>query len=322
VNRIALKALWVLVATLTCSHVHAQGPDPDKPWHIRFSLGGGYNSNAGARGDTITTAVFANPAGISGKESALGRFTFDASYDLLATDTDLITVGYGIHGDVYEGNLRETNLLAQNWWVGYQRLLREDLSFSLQLADELIHIGGSKFTNSVLLEPSIYYRANEWLAIQAGYTAQFIDLLAPIATPAVDRDGIMHKLGFTLFIDVPNTQLRLRLGYAHRWNRTDVSGGLYDFDGDEVSVGASYPLPLDVELDVSWSRRWEEYAGLGPTPGTVRDDTTDMVSVLLTRPINEYLTVYARFDYIDADSNATLFDYKQEVFATGVIIEF
>ncbi len=317
-----MKIPWVIVVVLFCGTALAQGPDEDKPWHIRVSVGGGYNSNAGSRGDTITTAVFANPVGISGKDSALGRFTLDISYDLLNNGTDLVTVGYGVHSDIYEGNLRETNLAVQNWWIGYQRLVRDDLSFSLQVADELIHIGGGQFTNSVFVEPSVYYRVNEWLAVQAGYTAQFIDMLAPIAAPTVDRDGIMHKVGFKLFIDVPNTELRLRLAYAHRWNRTDVTGGLYDFDGDEVSIGASHPLPLDIELDVSWSRRWEEYDGLGPSAGVGRDDTTDLFSVLLTRPINEYLTVYARFDHVDADSNATLFAFDQNVFATGVIIDF
>lgn len=313
-------ALMCAVLLATWTPVATAQTDTNKPWRVRITTGGGYNSNAAARGNAITQATV---PGLKGRGSAFGRFTFDGSYDIYSTDMDLVTVGYGLHADIYEGGLEEANVLTHNGWVGYQRLITDDLSVSLQLANENTTIGGNEFLNSILIEPSVYYRFAEWGAIDIGYTARFMEYDFAVIAPGVDRDGVQHKLGFKLHLDVPDTQLDILLGYSRTWNFTEGgNGGQYDYDGNELTVGLSHPLPLDISADLTWTRRWDDYQAIGPAPGIGRADRTDFYSLVLTKPINDHLKFYTRYDHIEAQSNATLFDYRQRVIASGLIIEF
>lgn len=315
---------FVVVALVAAAGDVRAEPQQDKPWRISLSAGGGYNDNPAAIGHTIT---FGTPGSavpfVTDKQSAFGRFTFDGSFDLLADDLQILTIGYGLHGDLYEGSAKDTNFQKHNWWIGYTRKVLESTSLTLQLADEYVNIGGDSFSNAILVETTLYHRFAEWVAVEAKHRAGFVDMMFPVVGAGFDRDGTFHDLSATVLVDVPNTQLKLRAGYRHRWYFTESgNGGRYDHESDVITLGASHPLPLDVTLDVSWSHQWDDYAGIVVGPGTIRSDTVDFFSVSLTRPLCPYSKLYFRFDYIDADSNGTLFDYRQRVYAAGVIFEF
>ena len=119
---------------------------------------------------------------------------------------------------------------------------------------------------------------------------------------------------------MPETDLRFRCGYRHRW--TNTQGGAYDNDTNKVIVGVNHPLPLDITADFSFTRQWDAYNAIGPLPGVGREDRVDFYSVLLTRPIIPNLQLYVRYDAVNAHSNAGLFTYDQHVIATGIIWDF
>ena len=121
---------------------------------------------------------------------------------LVAEDTQA-RIGYGLHADLYEHDVQESDSVRQNAWIGYQREIVENLAVSFQFADEYIYIGGSDFSNALLLEPSVYWRFAEWGAIKVDHKIGFVEFESPVIAPAVDRDGTFHDLGVMAYFDVP-----------------------------------------------------------------------------------------------------------------------
>ncbi|MAE60918.1 MAG: hypothetical protein CMJ49_06115 [Planctomycetaceae bacterium] len=232
--------------------------------------------------------------------------------------------GYGIHTDLYEQDVEEVDSIRQNAWIGYQRKIVDDLAVSLQFADEYIHVDGKGFSNALLLEPSAYWRFAEWGSIQVKHQIGFINYLLPLLPgPMIDRDGTFHDLGVTVFLDVPKTDLRIRAGYRHRWTFTEGgNGGFFDKDSDTFVIGATHPLPFDITADFSFTRQWDDYNGIGPAAGVGREDRVDFFSILLTRPVIPNVQIYVRYDAVNDESNAGLFDYRQDSIAAGIIWDF
>ncbi len=320
-----MRLAAVAVVLLPSGWVHAQeSPSQDKPWRVRLSAGAGYNDNPAAIGDSITfgTPLSAVPF-VTDRQSAAGRFTFDGSFDLLADDVQLVTVGYGLHADLYEHDVQEADFLKHNWWIGYSRKLAAQTSLSFQVADEYITIGGDGFTNALLLETTLYHRCTDWLAVEASYHVGFVEQLIPVIGAGFDRDGVFHDLGFTVHLAVPRTDLSLWLGYRRRWTFTEAgNGGRFDLNSDRVTLGAAHPLPLDCTLTVSWARQWDDYDGILVGPATVREDQVDFYSINLTHRLSTQVSLYFQFDYVEAESNGVLFDHRQRVYGAGVIFEF
>jgi hypothetical protein len=318
-----LFALMCVLMSALPQRVDAQAASA-KPWRMSTSIGTGWNDNPAAIGNTIT---FGGPTTavpfISDKGSAFGRFTLDTSYDLVANDDRLLTLGYGLHADVYENDAEEVNFQMHQAWLGYQRRVSENTSVSLQIANEYINIGANGFSNAILLEPSLYHRFTERVAIELNYRAGFVDMMFPVVGAGFDRDGVNHDLGAMLDMDIHETLLQGRLGYRHRWSFTEEgNGGLYDYDSDVLILGLSHPLPCHIQADFTFTYQWDDYAGIGVGGGAIRSDEVSSFSALLTRPINDTVRAYVRYDDIDAESNGTLFDYRQRVVATGAICEF
>ena len=55
---------------------------------------------------------------------------------------------------------------------------------------------------------------------------------------------------------------------------------------------------------------------------TKRRDDGDLISVRLTRPINEMLSVYVRYDYNQNEGNIMFYQYDQHIWTAGIIADF
>ena len=318
-------AAWLLcMQMLHAGAVAAQDARADRPWQASISVGGGWNDNPALIGSAIT---FGTPASavpfITRRGAYFGRFAFDGSYDLIRGREQLLTVGYGLHGDQYENDAKEVNQQVHNLWAGYQRRLAPNFAVSFQVADEYVRIGGSSFSNAVMLEPSAYWRFASWGALELDYKRGYFDMRIPVLAPGTDRDGTFDDVGARFFFDVPDTELKLRAGFRHRSNDTDKStGGLFDYRANTAAFGITHPLPLGVLADLGFERRRYHYQGLGPALGVGRADTIDFATLLLTRPLSQRMRLYLRYDYIDADSNAALFHFRQRVIGAGLVWNF
>jgi tetratricopeptide (TPR) repeat protein len=293
-------------------------PPTEKPWSLVVSSSGGFNSNVIALGDRVPL-----PAGISSKRSGFARFTLNASYDWRLAEAATLTGGYGLLADVYE-NVSNFDLLDHFFYLDYRHAFTRDLAVALRLSDELTLVGGSSFRNQVGLRPALSYRLLDWAVTEVAYSFAWSDYF--FSVPSVqDRDGITHTVAWINYLLVPGTQLQARLGYFHTWSNAD--GGDFDYRTNGLVVGLSHPLPWRITGEVSYTRTFDRYDNPNSLAGATgfgfrRKDDVDTITVQLVRPLLESLRVYARYDFITADSNIQFFNFKQHVWSFGFVASF
>ena len=290
-------------------------PPGAKPWHVTVSVGAGINSNVIALGDQVPL-----PIDISSKRSGFARVTLNASYDWRLTSADFVTAGYGFLADAYE-NVPSFNLRDHFFYADYRHIFSRDLAFALRLSDEFTQIGGKDFRNQVALRPALGYRLTDWAAVEISYSFATSDYKFP--SPSVqNRDGVTHTLGGTAFFTIPGTRIQPRIGYFHVRNRAD--GDDFDFKSNRLVAGVSAPLIWKIAGDLSWTRSFDRYDHPNSLSGTVatafnRKDDIDIVTAQLRRPILDWLSVYARYDFVHDHSNIPFFRFSQNVFSAGII---
>jgi tetratricopeptide (TPR) repeat protein len=293
-------------------------PAAAKPWQVTVSLSGGYNSNVIGLGDTIPL-----PADISQEDAFFGRATLGASYDFRLGERDSLTVGYGAQLDLYV-DLSEANFLDQVWYLDYRHAFGADLAAALRVSDQFSLLDGDPFRNQVAARPAVGYRVTPWSLVELHYTLSVNDYY--VETPAVqNRDGLGHQAGLVWFAAIPGTRLLLRAGAFY--TRYEAEGADFDLDSVGVFVGLNYPLVWRIVGDVSYVHTFDRYDNpnslAGPAGfGFKREDDGDAVSVQLTRPVLDWLSVYVRYDYTHNDSNVPFYKYDQHAVSSGVIARF
>jgi tetratricopeptide (TPR) repeat protein len=293
-------------------------PTAPKPWQVVVSLSGGYNSNVIFLGDSIPL-----PTDISQKHAYFLRGTLGASYDWRLGARDSLTAGYGGQIDLY-ADIAEANFLDQVWYLDYRHAFTNDLAAALRVSDQFSLLDGDPFRNQVAVRPAVGYRVTSWSLAELHYALAANDYY--VDTPAVqDRDGLGHQVGLTWFAAIPGTRLLLRAGAFY--TRYDADGADFDADSIGLFVGLNVPLVWQIVADVSYVHLFDRYDNpnslAGPTGfGFKREDDGDFVSVQLTRPILDWLSVYVRYDYSHNDSNVPFYEYDQHVVSSGLVARF
>lgn len=291
---------------------------PPRPWRLAVSAGGGYNSNVIALGEGI-----ALPVDISDEASPFSRFTVDAAYDWRLNSTDTLTAGYFFQADVYS-LVPSFDLLDNFFYADYRHAFSGDLGGALRVSNQFSLVGGDTFRNQFGLRPALGYRLTDWAVTELAYSFFVSDYYFPIP-PVLNRDGTTHTVALNNYVTIPGTQLQARLGYFHVWNRAD--GSDFDFESNGLLVGLSSPIVWEITGDVFYTGIFDRYDNpnslAGPTGfGFKRDDDVHRVTVQLSRPIGDWLQVYFRYDYTLNDSNINFYNYKQNVWSGGLVVEF
>lgn len=156
----------------------------------------------------------------------------------------------------------------------------------------------------------------------------FNDFGFPRLAPELDRDG--HEI---------------QAGYDHSLRageRTTLRGGVFarhyisqgtEFDrtGAGAWLGISRSLPWKLTLDVSGSVAYDIYdresvfvpdPAVDPPNTQHREDLIGTASAVLTRPITDWLSVSARWNYLNSESNTEVFDYDRHIVGAFFTIGF
>lgn len=289
-----------------------------KPYEFSVRAGGGYNSNVIALGDGIPL-----PVDISRRSSSLLNFGFGAAYKKVpspgnAADKATWRLGYDFAADMYP-SVQSANLQTHFLTFDYGKALKGRWSGGLRLADQFSFIGGSRFSNQVLLRPALAYRHNDRAATELAYS--FANANYYFATTAVqDRDGTNHVLGLTHFWRQKLWQFNA--GVFQAVNRAD--GADFDFDGPGVVLGASRPLGKRNMANFVFSHTRERYDNPNSVTGftTTRRDNRSALALQLTRSLNASTSLYAQYSFNKAASNIAVFDYKQHIISGGLNYRF
>jgi tetratricopeptide (TPR) repeat protein len=136
-----------------------------------------------------------------------------------------------------------------------------------------------------------------------------------------DRDGHDVLFGYDHQVGVTDSTI-LRGGVFGR--DYTAKGSDYDFTGGGGWLGVRQLLPARLILDLTGSVEYDDYesrssfAVVGES--AERRDVIGAAGAVLTRPITDWLSVSARYQYLNNDSNTQVFDYDRHIAGAFVTI--
>ena len=137
-----------------------------------------------------------------------------------------------------------------------------------------------------------------------------------------DRDGHDVLAGYDHLIGVGDTTT-LRGGVFVR--DYTANGAEYDFTGGGAWLGIRQTLPMRFILDLQGGAEFDDYESessflLVGESEQDREDVIGTAGVVLTRPITDWLSVSARYQYLNNDSNTDVFNYDRHIVGAFVTI--
>ena len=149
-------------------------------------------------------------------------------------------------------------------------------------------------------------------------------LFGPPMLSKQDRDANNHTLALTGYVQVPGTDLSGRFGYYHTYTRAD--GSDFDSDADAIFIFGAHPLPCDVNLEVGYTRIWNDYHDRNSVAGPfawafARDDNIHVLTVEFTRPLGRGATLFLRYEGMWHGSNIPEYDFNQHLYTGGILWE-
>ncbi|MBT3809209.1 MAG: tetratricopeptide repeat protein [Rhodospirillaceae bacterium] len=296
-----------------------------KPWTVFGSTALGRNSNVIALSDQIV-----QPTDITGKHSRYVDINAGGQYRLAVDVDKAITAGGTLSHRNYR-DLRGKDTHAANLFARYDQAINNNFLTSVTGSFSHTQVDGDKFQTTAGISPSLRYRINNRVRLDAVYSATKINLPDPTTTPAIlDRNSTLQNFGGSITIGFPDIKTDVSFGGAYLLN--SAVGTDYDYRGRRLNLAAQTQLPWDVVGGVGMTRTTYTYKNLNSlantTPAGVtafgfsRDDTITSYTATLTRPINENLSAYTRFTRTNADSNLAVFTYDQKDFLIGITARF
>ena len=150
---------------------------------------------------------------------------------------------------------------------------------------------------------------------------------------ARDRDGHDVIAGYDHQISVTESTILRGGAFGHSYT---AQGSDFDFSGGGGWLGFRQLLPFRTILDVAGSAEYDQYESRStfaptsatPTPNPPppaeqvgnRRDIVGTANAVLTRPITDWLSVSARYQYLNNESNTRVFDYERHIVGAFVTI--
>lgn len=138
-----------------------------------------------------------------------------------------------------------------------------------------------------------------------------------------DRDGHDVIYGYDHQIGVTDSLVLQGGGFGRDYT---AEGSDYDFSGGGGWLGFRQTLPARFILSANGRAEYDVY----DSASSFRNDPTEIegrrkdligsANAVLTRPINDWMSVSARYQYLNSDSNTEVFDYDRHIVGAFVTI--
>jgi tetratricopeptide (TPR) repeat protein len=290
-----------------------------KPYWATLTVGEEWDSNVVLLGDGTNL-----PNDISSRNAFGTVWNANAGYEFLRTQNWSAGAMVNYNGEHYEaGGLDDFDyhFPVLSAWV--DRRITERLSGHLQVDGGYAWVDGESWLRTGDIAPALTYRwgrDNYTRLFARFYNNDYMfghdQTVSPQLHAARDRDGHGEQIGLEQGVPLRaiNTQLT-----------GSVFGGRYHSDGTEYdnrNVGTwaqtetALPWKLVLTLGAGFTYRpyvhATTFANPGVTDQTRRDKVLDTL-VAIERPINDWLSVSARWSFTDNHSNVNVFDYDRHV---------
>lgn len=283
---------------------------------LMLQAGIDYDTNVALRSDQVT-----NPNDISSKGDFRGWWAVDGGTDLFVKDGWRLGLGGRYSGfEYFDASSFGQHFLTGRVWL--DRALGERTSLRIAPEAGIGFFDNDEFLRFYGVRPelrhdfgkagvgSLYgrYAYNDFRLRQNNLTGPGF----------TDRDGHDFRAGYDHTVGVSDTTV-LRGGVFGR--HYVAEGGEFDHSGVGGWLGVGQQLPFRFTLDASasYAHDWYQAESLFERQAFAlasvdeREDHVVTASAQLSRPITNWLSAAARYQYLNNISNTNLFDYDRHL---------
>ncbi len=225
-----------------------------------------------------------------------GNWKFGAQYDFYNA----------AHSDVEYMEIQTHSLLLFGFWSKRPSYLYFPLSANMYLLDNTTYL------NTVRFSPTFYYeQSNKWLGS--------VTLSAEVLNYKLASDDMYDAVDY--LVRFSETYLLKRdtwfKGYVS-YNYLKADEQYVSYAGPKVFLGFHTKLLWDVEGELSASYHYRDYRLENPTTHISRVDKRTIFNAVLRRPFGHGISAFARYTYVENNSNETNYDYSRNIITFGI----
>jgi hypothetical protein len=234
-------------------------------------------------------------------------FEFAGAYRFLDTQRFNLEASYDFYQSIYD-TLSDFDLQSHIFSLGGTYKF-QDFDLDVFASYNRNTLGGEDFLEIFTIAPQVgFFPTERWFSlIRYSYedSGFFTD-------PA--RDGKNNGLGTDNFVFF--MQGKSYLMFTYRFENKDTRGPEFTYDGHFATIGAKTILPF-------WNRRgtfnlaykyfYKDYTNITPSLGQERHDLRHTIQVGVAQPLNTWLQLNLKYEFIDSVSNLQSIDFTENI---------
>lgn len=320
VQQLAPGTVWAERAGEALAQAEARKAAAGPSRWLTLQAGVDYDSNVALRSGAIS-----QPNNISHRADGKGWWGVDGGAQLFRKNGWGGGVGANYAGSQpFRENSFDQHYLTASMWL--DRDLGDKTLFRISPEAGYGWFDGHDFIRYAAIRPEIRHdfgRGGMGTAyVRYAYNDFLYDEFDPAFREVRDRDGHDILGGYDHQVGLTDSLLLRGGAFGHDYRS---EGQDYDFVGGGGWLGFRQLLPWRMIFDATGSVEYDEYdtrSSFAVAPERVGDrrDVIGAASAVLTKPITNWLSVSARYQYLDNESNTSVFDYNRHIVGAFVTI--
>jgi tetratricopeptide (TPR) repeat protein len=279
-----------------------KAPDPapaviKKPWLLSAHTGFEYDDNVTVSQIDTTTAL----------SDYAAVFDVSGAYNLVDTKTDNLLVGYDFYQSVY-GELSDFDLQSHRFSANGSHDIDVG-TLGMDYGYTFATLGGENFFQTHSLMPNFGFSplSSWYVNLLYNYTNKNFFTNDP-------RDAEQHAVGIDNYLFFADNRAFAYLGY--RVEDENTAGPQFSYLGNYVTTKINSKFPeymFKPEISVGYKYFVKDYDNITPSINEIRQDRRHTVNMAIDLHLTKVLSSRLEYQYIDAISNLSASDFKENI---------
>ena len=300
-------------------------PSGTKQWDVNLSISAQYDSNVVLL--PIGTQPLSGSTSISKKDDFLTAIYARGEYRPLQTDVWTAGVTYGFYQS-FHLELTEFDVQAHSPSVFVQRQIGP-VQARVQYAFDYVRVANMPYLIAQTVQPTFMIAEGNNYFTQLQFRYQNKDFQDDLFIGNSFRDGKNWLVGVTQYAYFADGTGHVRLGYTFDTDRTgggnpvvaipgDPSNADWDYNAHSLSAGLGIPEVLTLRPNFAFDYHHQQYDNpnsFSDTGSTVRRDNILFFTASIGRPLTNWLSIAAEYNYTRDQSNIQSFNYSRSIYS-------
>ena len=269
----------------------------------------GFNSNVIAMGNGVTL-----PSDVPRKGAAYLQLGANITAAEQVSATDNLGFGYSLKTENYRLDTL-ANSIDHLLRASYFHSMDSKAWASVNLSDDIQYIGGSRFSNTYAVKPSLGYPFAPDSNTEFTYTYSTAKYFSPAILPSQDRSGHAEELGLNHRM-LQGEKPFLALAFSH--TRNSANGSDFNFGAYRASATYYAQLSMGMGAEITASYANARYVNMDSYFGGPRRDWTGGLNARLYKPIANQVRLFGQMNLTFNRSNINFYQYNQSVMLVGL----